>query len=97
MGKGYWIANVNVTDPKKYAEYQTLASEVLAGFGAKFLARGGDLACLEGRISAPERSVIMEFPSYAQALACYHSPEYQKAKAAREGAAEVEVMILEGL
>ena len=96
MGKGYWIASVNVTDPQKYAEYQALASEVLSGFGAQFLVRGGEVARLEGR-GAPERSVIMEFPSYEQALACYHSTGYQQAKLARERAAEVEVMILEGI
>jgi uncharacterized protein (DUF1330 family) len=38
----------------------------------------------------------MEFPSYEAALACYRSPEYQAAKALREGKAEVDLVVIEG-
>ncbi|SDL03393.1 Uncharacterized conserved protein, DUF1330 family [Modicisalibacter muralis] len=96
MPKGYWIANVTVTDPQRYADYQALASEALAHFGARFLARGGERTALEGR-ETPERSVVMEFSSYQQALDCYHSPAYQRAKSARQDAADVDIVITEGL
>ncbi|MDQ7728259.1 DUF1330 domain-containing protein [Halomonas sp. SpR8] len=96
MRKGYWIANVTVLDAKRYAEYQALAPAALAQYGANFLARGSERVTLEGNTSHT-RSVIMEFPSYEQALACYHSEGYQRAKAAREGAADVNIDIIEGL
>jgi uncharacterized protein (DUF1330 family) len=38
----------------------------------------------------------MEFPSYEAALACYRSPEYQAAKALREGKADVDLLAIEG-
>ncbi|MCE9665604.1 DUF1330 domain-containing protein [Halomonas sp. M5N1S17] len=95
MPKGYWIANITVSDPRAYAAYQALAPEAFTRFGAKFLARGGLSTAMEGR-GTPQRSVIIEFPSYQQALDCYHSEEYQKARSAREGAAEVDILILEG-
>jgi uncharacterized protein (DUF1330 family) len=96
MPKGYWIANVTILDPQRYAEYQVLAPAALARFGAVFLARGGERVAMEGH-SSHERSVIMEFPSYEKALACYHSEEYQRAKATRQDAADVDIVILEGL
>ena len=50
---------------------------------------------MEGR-ATPQRSVVIEFDSYAQAQACYESREYQEAAALRAGAAKAEVIIVEG-
>ena len=44
-------------------------------FGARFLVRGGRYEVMEGR--ARSRTVVLEFPSYEAALACYRSPEYR--------------------
>jgi uncharacterized protein (DUF1330 family) len=91
----YWIAHVTVTDPTAYAGYQTLAPAAFAAHGATFLARGGQATVLEGP-DAP-RHVVIAFPSYAAALACYNSPEYQAAKAKRDGACLASVVIVEGV
>jgi uncharacterized protein (DUF1330 family) len=91
----YWIAHVTVTDPIAYTGYQTLAPAAFAAHGATFLARGGQATVLEGP-DAP-RHVVIAFPSYAAALACYNSPEYQAAKAKRDGACLASVVIVEGL
>ena len=94
MPKGYWIAFVTVTDPDTYACYQALAPEAFAKYGARFLVRGGDATPLEGE--AWQRHVIVEFESKAQALACYNSPEYQKAKALRDGKTDAVFFVVEG-
>lgn len=91
----YWIAHVTVTDPAAYQGYQALAPAAFAAHGARFLARGGAHEVLEGPVL--ERHVVIEFPSLAAAQACYHSPEYQAAKARRDGAATAHVVIVEGL
>jgi uncharacterized protein (DUF1330 family) len=91
----YWIAHVTVTDPAAYQGYQALAPAAFAAHGARFLARGGAHEVLEGPVL--ERHVVIEFPSLAAARACYHSPEYQAAKARRDGAATAHVVIVEGL
>ena len=93
--KAYWIAHVEVTDPGQYSEYTSRAPAAFARYGGRLLARGGRSEALEGRVT-PQRSVVIEFASYAQALACYHSPEYQEACRYREGAAHAEVIIVEG-
>ncbi|WP_424942062.1 DUF1330 domain-containing protein [Aliiroseovarius crassostreae] len=94
MPKAYWIANVTIMDPEKYAGYQSLAPSAFAKYGARFLARG-DADTLEGRDW--QRRVVIEFASLDAAHACYNSPEYQAAKAHRDGACDADIAIIEGL
>ncbi len=91
----YWIAHVTVTDPERYKAYQALAPAAFARFGGQFLARGGESDVLEG--SQQARHVVIVFPDLASARACYASAEYQAARAAREGAAEVALVIVDGV
>lgn len=93
--KGYWIGHVDVTDPEGYKPY-TVANAVPFGkFGARFIVRGGRHEVTEGRQRA--RTVVMEFPSYDAALACYRSPDYQAALAMRKGSADVDLVVIEGI
>ena len=45
---------------------------------------------------ARARNVVLEFESFEQAKKYYHSAEYQAAKALREGAAIMEMVLVEG-
>ncbi|MEE4740082.1 DUF1330 domain-containing protein [Pseudomonas alliivorans] len=94
--KAYWIAQVDVTDPQQYSEYTQRAPAAFALFGGKFMARGGRSEALEGR-ATPQRTVVIEFESYEQAIACYRSPEYQEAMSHRKGASKAEIVIVEGM
>ena len=91
--KGYWLAHVDISDPEGYKPYQAKNAVAFGKFGARFLVRGGRQEVTEGR--ARSRTVVMEFPSYEAALACYRSPDYQAAKALREGKAEVDLVVIE--
>ncbi len=91
----YWIAHITVTDPEKYAGYQLLAPKAFAKYGAIFLARGGASNVMEGAQFA--RHVVILFPSMDAATACYASPEYTAARAARFGACTAQVTLVEGL
>lgn len=96
MPKAYWIARVDVTDPQAYAGYLAVGAPALVKSGGRILSRGGRAMALEG--PAPrQRNVVIEFDSMAAALACYDSPEYRAAREHRTGAAEVEILIVEGL
>ncbi|MCB1378447.1 MAG: DUF1330 domain-containing protein [Alphaproteobacteria bacterium] len=95
MPKGYWIARVTVTDPEQYKQYASAAPEALKKFGANFLARAGAFHQLEGE--GRPRNVVIEFPSLQAAVDCYNSPEYQAAKAKRDGAGFVEIVVVEGV
>ena len=91
--KGYWIGGVDVTDPEGYKRYIAANAVPFGKFGARFLIRGGRCEVMEGRSRA--RNVVMEFPSYDAALACYRSDDYQAAAALRKGTAEVDLVIIE--
>ena len=92
--KGYWIGHVTVTDPEAYKAYVAANARAFAKYGGRFLVRGGQYATLEGMTR--QRHVVIEFPSYEAALACYRSPEYQEALRLRQAAGEADLMVVEG-
>ena len=92
--KGYWIGRVDVADEDAYRAYLTANGAAFARFGARFIVRGGEFEAAEGTPRA--RNVVIEFPSYAAALACYESPAYQAARAIRENASTGDLVIVEG-
>jgi len=94
MPKGYWIGRVDVQNPDAYQNYVKANAVPFAKFGARFLVRGGGYRVAEGEARA--RNVVIEFPTYQAALECWDSPEYQAAKAERDGHAVADIIIIEG-
>lgn len=94
MTKAYWVAHVTVDDPQAYEAYRRATAEPFAKYGARFLARGGQLEVVEGE--ARPRCVVIEFADMDTARACYNSPEYQAAKALRTPCSTGDVMLVEG-
>lgn len=94
MPKAYWIARVDVNDAQLYPDYVAAAKPAFERYKAKFIVRGGAATPLEGKARA--RNVVIEFASVEDALACYNSPEYQKAVKIRQAAADSELVIVEG-
>jgi uncharacterized protein (DUF1330 family) len=92
----YVIANIHVTDPKRYEEYKRRAQATIAAHGGRYLARGGKFEVLEGHW-APHRLVILEFESYERALEWYESEEYGSAKDLRSHISTGEIVVVEGL
>ena len=93
--KAYVIANIDVQDPARYADYIKLTPATIAPFGGRFIARGGRSERLEGDTPA-NRLVILEFPSYDQAKAWYASEGYRVAMAIRQSASRGSLMLVEG-
>jgi uncharacterized protein (DUF1330 family) len=92
----YWVARSKINDPIEYKKYTDLVPGIIAKFGGKVLARGGRYQIMEGPAKF-QRFVVIEFPSFEQGVACFTSPEYDRAAAfRRNGAGEVETIILEG-
>ena len=94
MAKGYWFARVDVKNPDGYKLYAAAIQPIFKKFGARYLTRGGQAENVEGNNRS--RNVVIEFPDYASALACYRSPEYQKAIVLRRSAADSDLIVLEG-
>jgi uncharacterized protein (DUF1330 family) len=94
MAKGYWIGRVDVHNADTYKNYVAANGVAFAKFGGRFLVRGGPFEAVLG--TSRQRNVVIEFPSYEAAMACWHSPEYQAARAKQEGGAELDLLVVEG-
>ena len=92
----YWVARSKINDPAAYKKYTDRVPGIIGRYGGKVLARGGRFQILEGPQKF-QRFVVIEFPSLEQAVACHESAEYREAAAFRkDGAGEVELVIVEG-
>ncbi|HWV51355.1 DUF1330 domain-containing protein [Pseudorhodoplanes sp.] len=94
MAKGYWIASVDVQSEEGYKPYAAANPEIFKKYGGRFVIRGGRSQCVEGK--ARSRNVVIEFPDYESALACYNSPEYQANIKVRQPHADANILVIEG-
>ena len=96
MAKGYWMsAYREIINADKLAAYVALAATAVQNNGGRFLVRGGQMQPKEDAVA--ERTVLVEFASYAQALAAYESPAYQEALKALDGGVVRDLRIVEGV
>ncbi|MGL5116521.1 MAG: DUF1330 domain-containing protein [Beijerinckiaceae bacterium] len=95
MAKAYVIARAKVTNTTLWAQYAAGAGEAMKKYGGTPLARGGQMTIAEGEGRA--RNVIVEFDSFEAAKAYAFSPEYAAARKLREGAGEIDIVIVEGV
>jgi len=94
MAKGYWIGRVDVHNEDGYKAYAAANPAIFKKFGGRFVVRAGKFEAPEG--AARSRNVVIEFPDYATALACYRSPEYQDNIKRRLPHAVIDIVIIEG-
>ena len=94
MAKGYWIVHVDVHNEEAVKRYAAGNHPIFEKFGGRYLVRSQKFEIPEG--SSRSRQVVVEFPDYASALACYHSPEYQTNKKIRDGHLIADFVIVEG-
>jgi uncharacterized protein (DUF1330 family) len=96
MASAYILANVTVTNPAQYEDYRKFSSLAMQAHNAEVCVRGGAVSMLEGDWK-PERVVLLKFPTRDAAQAFYDSPEYGRARQAREGAAIMRMVLIEGV
>ena len=94
MPKGYIIAHIDVTNPDGYPEYVRHTTPLMGRLGGTFIVRGGQNEVVEG--SSGNRHVVIEFPSYAEALAAYKHPEYQRVADIRRANSDSTFIVVEG-
>lgn len=92
----YMIAQIDITDPETFKEYQALVPATIEAFGGEYLVRGGEQVQLEGEARS-SRTVILRFPDMEAAKAWHASPIYEKPLALRQAAATGTLMLVEGL
>ena len=94
MAKGYWIGRVDVNNEEGYKPYAAANPAIFKKHGGRFVVRAGKFEGMEG--THRSRNVVIEFPDYAAALACYRSPEYQANIKVRQPHSTAELVVVEG-
>ena len=91
----YMIADVDITDAQRYADYAAQVPATVESHGGRFIVRGGATKTIEGNW-LPKRLVIIEFPSTDAAQRWYDSPEYQAILGIRHEAARARLILADG-
>jgi len=96
MPKGYWVSVYRpVSDPEKLAAYNKLAPAAVKAGGGRVIARGSRVAAYEAGLE--ERTILIEFDSFEQAVAARESEAYQEALVALSDGVERDFRIVEGV
>lgn len=96
MGKVYSVILYrSITDDAARAAYSELAGPAIAAAGGRVIARGMPLAVKEQGLN--ERSLIIEWDSYEQAVGVYKDPAYKLALEKLGSSAERDIRILEAV
>lgn len=96
MAKAYMVVCYHsVSDEEALKAYAKLAAPATEAAGGRYLARGTPAKTYESGLD--QRTVVVEFPSIAQAIAAHDSPGYQAALKALGNGAKRDVRLVEGM
>ena len=93
--KAYLVVRGNILNQEEYSKYINLAGPIVHKHNGNFLVRGGQQIEVEGE--GFDRTVLIEFNSFDEALSCYKSCEYQDALNYVKNSAKRLVTIVEGI
>ena len=92
----YIIAQIDIQDREKYAQYEAGFMDVFTSYKGKLLSVDENVSLLERKWPAT-RTVLIEFPSKEEALAWYESQEYQSLAKHRFAASSADIVIVSGI
>ena len=91
----WMIITARVHDREAFLrDYGTAAGALVGQMGGRYLLRGPGAQSLEGPDRDGVSVAVSQWPDRAAALAFWNSAEYAPLKAAREGLAECEVLLV---
>ena len=90
----FFLAEIEVLDPKKYQEYADRASEIVQKYGGEYVFRSGSIIPVSGDW-APRRLVLIRFNSRTDMHMCFDSKEYLDIKHLREQSTRSRAVIIE--
>ena len=92
----YMMIAAKIKDREAFkAGYGQAAAKLVGQFGGEYVVVAPGAELLEGSLEGYSSVAISKWPDKATALAFWNSPEYAEAKKLREGAADVEVILVE--
>ena len=92
----YVITDVEITDAELFGQFFERVTGTVETHGGRFVARGGEIEVRLGSWT-PKRLAVLEFGSMEQARAWLDSPEYTALDDLRSRAANINMVVTEGL
>lgn len=92
----YVITDVEIRDGDLFGQFFERVTGTVEAHGGRFVARGGEIQVRLGSW-APKRLAIMEFGSMEQVRAWLDSPEFTALDDLRTRAANINLVVTEGL
>ena len=87
---------LEVLDEETYATYRAAVGATLAQAGGRYLARGNEIAVLEGAWQ-PRRLILVQFPSAEAAQGWWAGAGYRELKAMRQRSTQANMILIEGV
>ncbi|GAB0113791.1 DUF1330 domain-containing protein [Acidisoma sp. C75] len=91
----YVHVNLRIKDPARQAALAPRFQAALTAAGGRILHFGPVAQLLEGEVTPLPLAGVFEFPTLAEALAFYHSPEYAPLRSERDAAQEARMFIVD--
>ena len=93
---GYLIVTARIDNAEAFQPYVEAVQPLIAAHGGKMIGRGAPPVVLEG--GWPWQTLgLLEFPSVEAAEQFWHSPEYAEVIKLRDGIAQFQVVLAEGV
>ncbi len=90
----FMIIQADIKDPERFMDYAKRAPALIEQYGGRYRVMRGECVQLEGA-DDNRKIVVSEWPSMDAAQRFWDSPEYEELKRVREGAADVDVYLVE--
>jgi uncharacterized protein (DUF1330 family) len=87
--------NIRIKDPARHAALVPRFQAALQAAGGRILHFGRVAQTLEGDVAPLPLAGIFEFPTLADAMAFYQSPEYAPIKVERDAAQEARMFVVD--
>ena len=93
--KAYLVLDISVHDMERYKKYTNQSPAFVEKHQGKYLVRGGAVEVVEGDW-APQRFVVIQFPSKGNAEAFVQDSEYQAIAEDRRAATISKTILVDG-
>ena len=91
----YLIVDITIHDPARYQDYVSQVPALIKKHQGTYLVRGGEVEIKEGNWR-PNRVIVLEFPTRAQANDFLEDSDYQTLAAIRHAATTSNAILVEG-
>lgn len=94
--KGYLVLDIEIYDFEMFQNYAQQVKHMVDDSSGRYIVRGGNVEVIDGNWE-PQRIVIVEFPSVAEAKKIFNGKKYAPLRAMADACSKVNAIVVEGM